>query len=219
MVRPLNGIVLTLRCSGRPNTSDAPNWPPRAVAAELNVMPHSHTMRIPLALLALLIAAIAHAMSGLPLQVRFGYATLNYWLAGTLALLLPVMVLWVALRMSRRSLKVAGIAVSVVVALPSLAFVTLAWHEGSQITNNVDTSFELLSEGKSGLARYRLYRTNCGATCAYGLVLRQEYDSPIGVKLVTPVWSLYRASEGAVQIEGSAVRVVSGVNVLATIKR
>jgi hypothetical protein len=176
-------------------------------------------VRTPLLLLAVLMAVIVHAVSGLPMQVRFTYVPLNHWLAATLALWLPVMVLWVALRLVRRTHKVAGIVVSGVVALPSLAFAVLVCLEGSHVINNVDSSFELLSEAKSESASYRLYRTNCGATCAYGLVLRREYDSPLGVKLVSPVWSLYRASEGAVQVKGSAVRIVSGTNVLATIKQ
>ena len=114
------------------------------------------------------------------MQVRFGYAPLNYWAVAALALLLPLTVLWVALRLPRRSLKIAGLVLSAVVALPSLVFVALAWLEWSQLTNNVDSSFELLSQGRAESASYRLYRTDCGATCAYELVLRKEYDSPFG---------------------------------------
>lgn len=180
-------------------------------------MPDSHTLRAPFALLAVLMAIIAQALSGWPMQVRFGYAPLNYWAAAALALLLPLTVLWVALRLPRRSLKIAGLVLSAVVALPSLVFVALAWLEWSQLTNNVDSSFELLSEGRAESASYRLYRTDCGATCANGLVLRKEYDSPFGFKLVSPVWSLNRASEGTVQVQGSVVRIVNGSNVLATI--
>ena len=143
-------------------------------------MPHSHTLRAPFALLAVLMASSRRRYLVAPMQVRFGYAPLNYWAAAALALLLQLTVLWVAHRLPRRSLKIAGLVLSAVVALPSLVFVALAWLEWSQLTNNVDSSFELLSQGRAESASYRLYRTDCGATCAYELVLRKEYDSPFG---------------------------------------
>lgn len=96
----------------------------------------------------------------------------------------------------------------------------LGWLDSKNVENNVDPSFELLSQRQVKSVYYRLYRTNCGATCAYGLVLRKEYDLILGVKVVTPMWSQYRASEGEIVLgDTSTVRVVHGSRVLVTIQQ
>lgn len=176
-------------------------------------------MRRPLWLLVAVTAVLVYNVSGVPWQPEFVYAPLNYWLAAALALSVPALVLWIALNSSRRFLRLGGVVASAIIAIPCFFLAALSWLDGKNVENNVDRSFELLSEGQTRLAHYRLYRTNCGATCAYGLMLRKEYDVVPGVKLVTPIWSQYRASEGEIVLEGtSTVHVVNGSTVLVTIQ-
>ncbi len=49
--------------------------------------------------------------------------------------------------------------------------------------------------------RLRLYRSDCGATCAYGLVLRKELDTGLGIVFVRSLWSRNRAYEGRLQMQ------------------
>lgn len=49
--------------------------------------------------------------------------------------------------------------------------------------------------------RLRLYRSDCGATCAYGLVLRKELDTGLGIVAVRSLWSRNRAYEGRLQMQ------------------
>ncbi len=57
--------------------------------------------------------------------------------------------------------------------------------------------------------RLHLYRTDCGATCAYGLVLHKEIDTGVGLVFERKLWSRYRASDGRLQMQadGRAVEV------------
>lgn len=49
--------------------------------------------------------------------------------------------------------------------------------------------------------RLRLYRSDCGATCADGLVLRKELDTGLGIAFVRSLWSRNRAYEGRLQMQ------------------
>ena len=177
-------------------------------------------MRMPLWLLVTVTAVLFYTASGMPWQPRFVYEPLNYWLPATLALSIPALVLWISLNIPRRLFRVGGIVASLLIAIPCALFAMLGWLDSKNVENNVDPSFELLSQRQVKSVYYRLYRTNCGATCAYGLVLRKEYDSILGVKVVTPMWSQYRASEGEIVLgDTSTVRVVHGSRVLVTIQQ
>lgn len=195
----------------------------KAKAAEipgpgLNPAPPSHPLRVPLICLAAVALLIAHGLSSLPLQIRFALVPLNYLSAAALALLLPVMLIWVSLRSPWRWLTATGYIASVLVTIPVLLFVMFALIGAAEVEDNLDPALTFLSQAGPGPLRYRLYRTNCGATCNYGLGLRREYDFPLGIRLVTPVWFLYPAEEGIVQLAGDTVRVVYGSKVLGTVQ-
>ena len=176
-------------------------------------------MRMPIWLFIAVAAVLFYTASGMPWQPRFVYEPLNYWLTATLALSIPALMLWIALNIPRRLFRVGGIVVSLLIAIPCALFAMLGWLDSKNVEGTVDPSFELISQRQNKSAHYRLYRTNCGATCAYGLVLRKEYDLILGVKVVTPIWSQYRASEGEIVLEGtSTVRVFHGSRVLVTIQ-
>ena len=107
---------------------------------------------------------------------------------------------------------------SVLLLLPSLMISGCAALEAPRVNEKVDGSYELISEASGKSSNFRLYRTNCGATCAFGLDLREERDMFLGVKLVSPIWSLYRASEGRVVVDKSTVTVIHGNNILVVLQ-
>ncbi|HTD90918.1 MAG TPA: hypothetical protein VK663_09665 [Burkholderiales bacterium] len=191
----------------------------RKTVAHIKVMAPNPILRRPLQFLALVIVLLIYCITA-PWQIRFSYVSLNHWAAATLAVSLPLSMLWIALRTKRKSLKIVGIVLSALVALPSLLFSTLALLESiSVVENNVDRSFTLMSEGKGSSAYYRLYRSDCGATCSTDLVLRKEYDTQVGVKLVTQVWFRRHQSTGTIQIDDrGTIRVVDDGQLLASLQ-
>ena len=111
------------------------------------------------------------------------------------------------------------LALAAVLAVPCGLYALLAFVGGSAVKNNIDPSFTLLSEATVSWGTYRLYQTNCGATCAYGLLLRKEFDTPLGIKVVSRIWSAYREEPATVQVtKDKTVEVVRGSLVLAAFK-
>ncbi len=56
------------------------------------------------------------------------------------------------------------------------------------VLNGRDRSFDLIDEKRVNDSHIRLYLTDCGATCSFGLVLRKEFDTPFGLKIVKSLW-------------------------------
>jgi len=78
-----------------------------------------------------------------------------------------------------------------------------------------DPSYRLLSEVGRPLGSYRLYQTNCGATCAYGLELRREYSALGLLSAVSPVWQAAAEDAATLRVAGDGrVQVVRGEYVL-----
>lgn len=96
--------------------------------------------------------------------------------------------------------------------LPYSLFAAL---ESSNTKDGEHLSLRLLSETQAGGATYRLYRTDCGATCAYGLELRKEVNVLGVLKLVSPIWSASREEPARLRVapDGS-VEVVRGEYVM-----
>lgn len=168
--------------------------------------------------LALILAMFAQAMLNLPYRPRLASPVANYWAVAALAALTPLLGFAVARTMRSNWLRPAAYIGAALLVIPCILISSCALLEAPRAAG-VDRSYELLSEARADRFSYRLYRTNCGATCPYGLELREELDLPFGVKLISPKWSLYRASEGAVRVERSAVVVVRGDDVLARVER
>ena len=175
-------------------------------------MPHERVnLKHRAAIFLFLFAIAAFNFIGWPLQIRFTNLTLNYWFSGALALSIPLSLGWFCFALPNRRARVAGVALSVIALLPGVLFALLAITEAPSIGAKDDPSFELLSDARLDQSHYRLYRTNCGATCAYGLSLRREIDSPVGFKFVWPLWSKYREDEGTIKVVGtSEIQVFSG---------
>jgi hypothetical protein len=181
-------------------------------------MPHKSAQFIVTAALMLILAVLAQAVLGLPYRPRFASPTANYWAVAALSTLTPVLAYLLALTVPRKWMRRTGYVGATALLLPCLFISSCAMLEAPR-PFGPDTSYEFLSEVRTGRFAYRLYRTNCGATCAYGLDLREELDLPFGVKLVSPIWSLYGASEGAVKLEESFVVVVNEDGLLGKVAR
>jgi hypothetical protein len=65
------------------------------------------------------------------------------------------------------------------------------------IVRGSDPSFEPVAELSATRQDYRLYRTNGGATNAFGLVLRKEIAVLPGLRVVSRVYESYPAAEGS----------------------
>jgi hypothetical protein len=98
-----------------------------------------------------------------------------------------------------------------VTALPCAVFVFFSLLTAP--TSGIDASFEKISQIQNGRLAFRLYRTNCGAICSFGLALRREIDLPLGLKLVTTLWGKDREDQAVVRrIQTLGIPEVSLVN-------
>jgi hypothetical protein len=181
-------------------------------------MPHKVTSLTAADALIVILGAFAQAALDLPYRLRFANPAANYWTVAVLCAFVPILAVLAMRTIPIAWLRRTGFVVAGLVALPCLVVSSCAML-GAPARAEADKSYELLSEAQAGAVMYRLYRSDCGATCAVGLDLREERDLPLGVKLVSPKWSLYRAAEGSVKLEQSAVLVVHGENVLGKVAR
>lgn len=183
---------------------------------QFNVMPQIR-QRIALVLLGVLALLFAQGLLGLPYQLRSSSSALNHWAAALAIVSLPVLAMYGAPAIPAHWHPRRVFFGAAVLVIPSVLLASCAALIAPPFGQSDD--FQLISEAQAGLSTYRLYRSDCGATCATGLVLREEIDVFIGLALVAPVWSMYRASEGGLTVDESTVRVVRGASVLAEIPR
>ena len=161
------------------------------------------------------LAAFALTLISDPVAIRFTFAPLNYWFAGLSALSVPASALFWAKSKPVGSNRSFALALAVVVAMPLLPYGLLALSEGARIEGASEPSYRLLSEVGRPMGSYRLYQTNCGATCSYGLELRREFSAFSFVSVVRPVWQA--EAEDAATLRAAAngtVQVVRGEYVL-----
>lgn len=152
-----------------------------------------------------------------PWMPRFSFDTLNYWFVAAAALAVPLSVLYLGLSLTRFRHRVLVCVLAGLVALPLLPYSLLAMLESASAQGGEHPSLELLSEASSGNSRYRLYRTDCGATCSYGLELRREIDLLGFFKIVSPLWSAYREESATLRLTPDGrVQVVRGAYVMFT---
>jgi hypothetical protein len=177
-------------------------------------VPHAKSAALPLVVCSVIACAVGLAVSPLPLQLRFQHPAANYWFASALAIALPCSIAWSAARFRRRWLRMAGLFVALLVAIPCGVFSLFALADAPEASSTVDPSFELIDQASPRGSAYRLYRTDCGATCSFGLALRREVDLLAGLKVVTPLWSQYRESEARLGVTSTHVQVLQGTKVL-----
>lgn len=127
---------------------------------------------------------------------RFAFIPLNYFAFALICIGFLTTTTLVCYRLKYKwigyPLSVVSAVMLLFISVPSL----LAIAEGVRYwQDGVDHSFEKIAEVDTDAGYYRLYRTNCGAPCSYGLALRHEYDAPLGIKLVKSVWGMDRIYE------------------------
>jgi hypothetical protein len=149
--------------------------------------------------LFLTFAAIVASWSSHP-TLRFEPPWVNYAAFIVLAAAIPLSLLWLA-RAARGLSRWLVVLLAAAVAVP-VGFVSqFAFSDLTRIrATGIDPSFEPVHELRSRRWLYRLYRSNGGATTAYGLVLRKELPIFPGVKWVFPVTDFYPAYEGSFEV-------------------
>lgn len=166
-------------------------------------------------LAAIVILIIAVNWIGLPYQVRFNSPYLNYWAFSALCLLLPVSLVVSAMHAEKKLIKVFCFTLSMVVVFPAFFLALFSGLEGKvAMDEGVDSSLVLIDEASSSRGFFRLYVTNCGATCSYGLLLRREIDTPVGIKFVQHEWSMYKEREASLEVGAGIVKVVKEDRIL-----
>lgn len=135
----------------------------------------------------------------------------NHWAneaVATLATGIPLVLLGAGIARAMRGpnvwLPVLLSAGLVVASLPFLAAVLFRLISLPPHVNALDGSFERVDQVGEQVA---VYRTNGGATTAYGIVVRQEREVLPGVLLVKNLFSQYRLERVACQLDGPRLTV------------
>ena len=170
--------------------------------------------------IVLLIATLgaAFVMFGpLPMNVRFYRPAINEWAFAAFLVLIPLLILQLFRNVRHRTLRTFGIGFSLILACPALLAAFFILVAAPSPWDSEDASQLLLSEATSDAGTFRLYRTDCGATCSFTLVLWREIDTPIGIKLIAPVWMRDKEYEGRVEVSNDGhVAVLQGQQVLVS---
>lgn len=175
-----------------------------------NAMHNSAMRKFSFILFAVVVLIIGYNWIGWPYQVRFYSSKLNGFILSLLYLLLPISMFLAAIFTRNKLLKMGGVIVSLIISLP-LGFLAFFSSIDTKliIERGEDYSMELLDQTSTSTGTLRLYRTNCGATCSFGLLLRKEIDTPIGIKFVRSEWSMYKEDEATLQLVSNSLRVLS----------
>jgi MFS family permease len=159
---------------------------------------------------ALLIACLCFFSIDLPIFLRAVNPSVNYLIYSLFCFLVPISIISAGLsaRASRKWLFVLSLVLAIAISIPTGFLGALAFDEALRIKRlGHDPSLQLIKDVADSEYRYRLYRTNCGATCAFGLELRKERNIPFGLKIVRPVWSFYGAEDGELSISESEIEI------------
>ena len=166
------------------------------------VMPLSRwPLLAPCLVLCIALTVLSHAFFS-PFQLRLVDRTANGWVFAGMVFSAGGSILWIALATSHRIAKILLYFSLVPAGILYLIALAFALSDGAAGT------WDLISEKSLGQAQFRLYRHDCGGTCNYGLVLRREYDIPLGLYISTYLWERPDAAEGTIEVHNDEVRVV-----------
>ena len=172
-------------------------------------------MSRPALLLVCSLVAFALTLIAEPVAIRFTFAPMNYWYTGLAALAVPASALLLSKSMATSSERSLVLALAAVLAAPLVPYGLLALSESSRMEGGSDPSYRLLGEVARPSGSFRLYQTNCGATCAYGLELRREFTALGLVSVVKPVWQAAAEDPATLRVSSDGkVEVVRGEYVL-----
>ncbi len=125
--------------------------------------------------------------------VRFESALVNYGFAFALLLLTPLLGLVAAFNLKELWTKVTiALVWAAVFCLLTLPMFLIGINFIDIVTKGIDPSFEFLKEATNQNHRVRFYRTNGGATTAYGIVARVESKILPGLVWTKKIYSEYR---------------------------
>ncbi len=132
--------------------------------------------------------AFGLAMSNGPGDLCFRSTTLNHGFVVLAAWCVPasLVALGQALRKTWGTWVMMTLAAVTAVPLVPLGLLVLMF------SSFADESFALLSELPTERGLYRLYQSNCGATCSNDLVLQRDVEMFFIFKRATPVWNAER---------------------------
>lgn len=150
-------------------------------------------------LLVVVIAALN--MADLPKELRFEETKYNYLFVMVLCILLPLSLILTSLNLKERANRYGCLAVSLLLILPaSFLYMVVSTDYDKLSRGAVDGRFEKIDEIEVGESKYRLYRTNGGATTAFGLVLRKESAISEHINVVEVIFSKYQAAESTLRL-------------------
>ena len=145
------------------------------------------------------IAIIANWLA--PVGVRLPSGALNITVL-LVALLLPSVALVLLVWLGRGVGRVVGVTLVTLFALPSffLAALITLWLGPGGIRLGDDPGFVRLHDTKAGRYHVVIYRTDGGATTAYGICVRQELPLRLGLRLVREIYRSYPADDATVDV-------------------
>lgn len=161
--------------------------------------------------LTLAVAGFASGVGHWGVNVLFQNPALNHFAFVILVLSIPVLLMALAWVTINNWGKAALIIMGVISLFPSIPIGALAAFQGLQIFElGKDSSFEKVAELPHGSKALRLYVSNCGAICDFGLVLREEFDMPLGLKVTRTIWSANDTSDMATmrRLDDTKVQVI-----------
>ncbi len=162
----------------------------------------SNIQKLVLALPVVVLTIAVLNIIALPIELRFEQSQYNYLFVKLLCVAIPSSILFSSLFFIRNVRFIGGVFISLVLAaLCFFPFIVADSGYQSIVREGVDGSYEQLQEIKVDDSFYRLYRTNGGATTAFGLELRKEVPFVQGIKTVIVLYNKYEAYEGVFSIE------------------
>ena len=116
--------------------------------------------------------------------------SLLFWLT-------PLLLLVLAAQVRKRGWRIAATVSMGVLVVVSLLPAACAAIEVTDVSRQRDFGFEPVWREQRGASELVLYRTNCGAPCSFGLVLRQERRIVPGVRAVRRLAGWYPAESAS----------------------
>lgn len=150
------------------------------------------------ALLTIAIVVVALLLFPLPVRVQFKNLQMELVWRWTLVVSFSLLIFARALVCSRMWAKVVGCLIGLLISIPSVFYPLSQVIKGPKVS--WEESLRLVQEVPSKGIYYRLYRASDGQF--HSLVLLSERDL-IGIKLVRPLYSVYGAEEGRVDVDGN----------------
>ncbi|MBY6213285.1 hypothetical protein KUV95_17210 [Microbulbifer agarilyticus] len=163
-------------------------------------------------------ALIAFEALGWPYKVRSSLPQLNYFAYAVLCFGLVVGLFSVAIFGKGAPIRITCMVLGIFFAAPAgLAGLFSTWEGVKVSEQGTDYSFEKIDEEKVSSFYYRLYVSDCGATCSHDLVLQKEIDLIFGIKLISKIWSKQNEQKAYLTVINDHLRVNGDSGVLGNV--